>query len=214
MKALVSLQDPGGFESEKDLAQGKFLVASRRLKDPNFRETVILLMRYGQGGAAGLVINRPLNVKLSTVLPDFKESEHRNEALYLGGPVEPNKMLLLVRSAKPPQKSMPVFGDVYISSSRKELQRLIESTNKDEKFRIYAGYAGWAPKQLEAERDRGDWHVLKADAETLFGKKSSEIWQELIHRFTVNWVYLKARDRSRVQSSAPPPAAEAVSMIE
>ena len=197
MEALVSLQDPGGFGSERDLAPGMFLVASRKLDDPNFRETVVLLIRYGPGGAAGLVINRPLNVMLSTALPDFKDSEHRNAALYLGGPVETNKMLLLVKSAKAPQESIPVFSDVYLSSSREELQRLNKSTNADDKFKIFVGYAGWAPRQLEAEQDRGDWHVLKADAETVFDKKFSEIWQELIHRITAKWVHLKIPDRSR-----------------
>ena len=192
---LFSSQVPEGIESDKDLAKGKFLIASRRLNDPNFSETVVLLIRYGPDGATGLVINRPLNVKLSTVLPDFKKSELQDEALYLGGPVEPNKMLLLLRSAKPPPESMPVFGDVYISSSREELQRLIKSTSKDEKFRIYAGYAGWAPKQLESECSRGDWHILKADIKAIFDKKPSEIWPELIHRFTVNWVHLNASDR-------------------
>ncbi len=83
---------------------------------------------------------------------------------------------------------MPVFGDVYLSSSQKVLQRLIKKPLKEEKFQIFAGYAGWAPKQLESEFDRGHWHILKADIETLFDKKSSEIWQELIHRVSVNWV--------------------------
>lgn len=113
---LVSSQVFGQLTSEIELAKGRFLVASRRLDDPSFRETVVLLMRYGQNGAAGLVINRPLKVKLATVLPDFKDSAHRDKALYLGGPVEPAKMLLLEKSAKPSQDSVPVFGDVYISS--------------------------------------------------------------------------------------------------
>ena len=110
-----------------------------------------------------------------------------------------NKMLLLMKSAKPPPESMLIFGDVYLSSSREELRRVIKSTNTEEKFRIYAGYAGWAPGQLEAECSSGDWHVVNADAETLFDKKSSEIWPELIHRFTVDWVHLKIPDGSRVQ---------------
>jgi putative transcriptional regulator len=199
MEALVSLQDPGGFESEKDLAPGSFLVASRKLGDPNFYQTVILILRYGRDGASGLVINRPLKVKLSTVMPEIEELAQRKENLFLGGPVEPGKVLLLLKSAATPEDSIPVFGDVYVSSSRKELKRLIKNANKGEKFRIYAGYAGWAPGQLESERDRGDWHVLKADAETVFDKKSSEIWQELIHRFTAKWVQLKIPDRSGVQ---------------
>jgi len=183
-----SRQAAAQVKSEKDLAQGKFLVADRRLMDPNFRETVVLLIRYGPDGAIGLVINRPVELKLSTVLPDIKELDRSKETLYLGGPVEPARVLLLVRSAKPPEASMPVFGDVFLSSSQKVLQGLIKKPVKEERFRIYAGYAGWAPKQLESEFDRGHWHVLNADTETLFDKKSSEIWQELIQRVSVKWV--------------------------
>ncbi len=183
-----SRQAAAQVKSEKGLAQGKFLVADRRLMDPNFRETVVLLIRYGPDGAIGLVINRPVELKLSTVLPDIKELDRSKETLYLGGPVEPARVLLLVRSAKPPEASMPVFGDVFLSSSQEVLQGLIKKPVKEERFRIYAGYAGWAPKQLESEFDRGHWHVLNADTETLFDKKSSEIWQELIQRVSVKWV--------------------------
>lgn len=190
-------------KSGKELAQGKFLVAGRRLMDPNFRETVVLLIRYGPDGAIGLVINRPVELKLSTVLPDIKELDRSKETMYLGGPVEPARILLLVRSAKPPEASMPVFGDVYLSSSQKVLQRLIKKPVKEERFRIYAGYAGWAPKQLESEFDRGHWHVLKADTETLFDRKSSEIWQELIQRVSVKWVRTNNSGKLLEQSYPP-----------
>ena len=187
--------------SETALAQGTFLVASRQLMDPNFRETVVLLIRYGPDGAIGLVINRPVELKLSRILPDIEELERSKESLYLGGPVEPAWVHLLVRSAKPPEASMPVFGDVYLSSSQKVLQGLIKKPAKEERFRIYAGYAGWAPEQLESECDRGHWHVLKADTETLFDKKSSEIWQELIQRVSVNWV--RAFNSGKFRASPP-----------
>ena len=192
-------QISSGYISDKELAQGKFLVAARRLKDPNFHETVVLLLRYGTDGASGVVINRPLKVKLSAVFPDLKELAQREDALYFGGPVELNKIMFLARSGKPPEGALQVFNDVYVSSSRDELQRLLKKAGKDERFRIYAGYAGWAPRQLENECHRGDWHVLKADTETIFDKKSSEIWQELIHRFSVNWVRLNAGDSQRIQ---------------
>lgn len=194
-----ALPAPGGGPPDKELAQGKFLVADRRLMDPNFRETVVLLIRYGQDGAMGLVINRPLQVKLSTVFPDVKELEQSKEALFLGGPVEPGGILLLVRSAAPPEDSMPVFGDVYLSVSREVLRRLIKKPEKDDRFRIYAGYAGWASQQLESECERGDWHVLGADAETLFDRKASEIWPMLIQRVSANWVHLIDAERLKVQ---------------
>ena len=182
------LKSTSGLKAENILAKGKFLVADRRLMDPNFRETVVLLIRYGPGGAMGLVINRPLQIKLSTVLPDIKELEQRNDALHLGGPVGPSQILLLVKSLTPPEASMTVFNDVYLSSSQNVLKRLIKKPLEEERFKIFAGYAGWAPKQLESEFDRGHWHVLNADTETLFDKKPSDIWQELIDRVSAKWV--------------------------
>ncbi|MGD9182198.1 MAG: YqgE/AlgH family protein [Desulfobacterales bacterium] len=188
LKVAVPKKDPGGFDSKEELAKGKFLVASRRLRDPNFKETVVLLIDYGQDGAMGLVINRPSEVKLATVFPDIKALKERKDTIYVGGPVAVNQILLLVGTSQMPEESQEVITDVYISSSWKVLERLMKNAAKDERFRIFAGYAGWAPHQLDFERSRGDWHVLKADAETVFDKEPSELWQELILRTSVKWV--------------------------
>ena len=187
-KAAIPRQDRDEPGAREELAKGKFLVASRRLIDPNFRETVVLLIEYGMEGAMGLVINRPSQVKLATLFPDIKELEQRKDAVYLGGPVAVNRMLMLIGSSQTPRGSIPVIRDVYLSSSMEELERLIKNAAKNERFRIFAGYSGWAPSQLDFERTRGDWHVLKADAETIFAQNPSEIWQELIRRATVKWV--------------------------
>ena len=192
LKSAIPRQGPGDLDSKEELAKGKFLVASRRLKDPNFKETVVLLIDYGLGGAMGLIINRPSEVKLATVFPEIKELKERKDTIYVGGPVAVNQMLLLVGSPQVPEASKEVTRDVYISSSWKVLERLMKNVAKDERFRIFAGYAGWAPNQLDFEKARGDWHVLKADAETVFDKKPSEVWQELILRASVKWVRRQA----------------------
>jgi len=186
--AAIPNKRPGGPGSREALAKGKFLVAGRQLGDPNFRETVVLLIEYGLDGAMGLVINRPSNVKLATVFPDIKELKQREDTIYVGGPVAVNQMLLLVRSTRTPELSRPVTDDVYISSSWKVLERLMKKTDKDERFRLFAGYAGWAPDQLDFERSRGDWHVLKAEAEMIFSQNPDELWPALIQRVEVNWV--------------------------
>ena len=190
--AAIPKEKPGGPGSREELAKGKFLVASRRLQDPNFRETVVLLIDYGLDGAMGLVINRPSVVKLATVFPDIKELKQRKDTIYVGGPVDVHKMLLLIRSPKMPEGTDEVTPGVYISSSWKVLEDLMKKkATKDERFRLFAGYAGWAPSQLDFERTRGDWHVLKADAETVFSQNPSELWPELIRRVTVKWVFLE-----------------------
>jgi putative transcriptional regulator len=190
--AAIPKERPGGPGPREELAKGKFLVASRRLQDPNFRETVVLLIEYGMEGAMGLVINRPSVVKLATVFPDIEELKQRKDTIYVGGPVAVNKMLLLFRSPKMPEGANEVIAGVYISSSWKVLEDLMKKpATKDERFRLFAGYAGWAPSQLDFERTRGDWHVLKADAEAVFSQNPSELWPELIHRVTVKWVLME-----------------------
>ena len=190
--AAIPKETPGGPGPREELAKGKFLVASRKLQDPNFKETVVLLIDYGMDGAMGLVINRPSAVKLATVFPDIKELKQRKDTIYVGGPVEVNKMLLLIRSPQMPEGATVVTPGVYISSSWKVLESLMKKkAAKEERFRLFAGYAGWAPSQLDFERTRGDWYVLKADAETVFSQNPSELWPELIRRVTVKWVRLE-----------------------
>jgi hypothetical protein len=89
------------------LGKGKFLVADRTLNDPNFRETVVLLLQYSPHGAMGLVVNRPTDVRLSRAIPEIEQLEHRDDTLYKGGPVESQALFLLYRSARPLDESNP-----------------------------------------------------------------------------------------------------------
>jgi len=173
---------------ESDLGKGKFLVASRDLIDPNFSQTVVLLLEYVPDGAMGVVINRPTKVKLSEVLPDMKELKQRPDTMYIGGPVSRNQMIMLVKSPSKPEASVKVFEDVFVCSSLKVVQALLNHTDKKERFRIYAGYTGWAPRQLDNEVARGDWHIFQADANTIFDKSSSDIWPDLIRRSSTKYV--------------------------
>jgi putative transcriptional regulator len=168
--------DPFGGEP----AKGKFLVAGRELGDPRFRETVVLLISYDSRGAAGLIINRPTDVPLSDMLPDIAGIRKRADIVYYGGPVEGHRMLVLIRSGDKPAESARVLDNVYLSSSRDMLKGMIGAGKTAGQFRVYAGYAGWAPGQLDAELSRGDWHIVRADAKSIFDKKSEDIWRELI----------------------------------
>lgn len=178
---------PGPSQSQSALAKGKFLVASRRLGDPNFAETVVLLIEYGESGAMGVVINRPTEAPLATLLPEVKGLQ-QTDAVYLGGPVGRNQMIILVRSGNQPQESLQVFADVYTIAGRAALQQLIDQVGKSAKFRAYLGYAGWAPGQLAMEVTQGGWYILPADAATVFDKAAADMWPELIRRSEAEWV--------------------------
>lgn len=166
--------------------KGMFLVASQQLRDPNFSESVVLLIEYGRQGAMGVIINRPTNVRLSTVLPDVPGLQQRADTLHIGGPVAIGQLLFLIRSDNQPEDSRHIFQDVYVSASLAVLQETIDEGKG--RFRVYAGRAGWAPGQLDGELSRGDWHILSADGETIFDKAPSEIWPELIRLISGQWV--------------------------
>ena len=170
--------------------KGRFLIASRQLLDPHFAETVVLLLEYNKQGAMGLIINRPSEMKLSSVLPEIEGLRQLPDTIYLGGPVAKTQLLLLIRTSSPPEGSRHVFKDIHLSSSQEVIQRMIKNPEGEERFRVYAGYAGWAPRQLDNEIANGGWHVLRADAETVFDKSASEIWPDLIHRTSAQWVRL------------------------
>ncbi|RMF91499.1 MAG: YqgE/AlgH family protein [Nitrospinota bacterium] len=173
------------FRGEASLDKGKFLVASRQLGDPRFRETVVFLLRYDPQGAMGVVINRPGRVKLSTLFPSITDLQQRADTLYWGGPVSPSRLMMLFRFATPLEKAQHVWRDLYVSTSRTVLRRILKESKEKAQFRVYAGYAGWAPGQLDHEVWRGDWYVVDADMATIFETPPSQIWPELIRRSTL-----------------------------
>ncbi len=167
------------------LSRGKFLVASRQIRDPRFAETVILLIQHDSNGTVGLIVNRPTDARLSDFFPEIKEQQGREHFAYIGGPVGMNQILLLIRQPYRSEDSKLVFDDVYVGLSKAVLERLVMKPDEKVKFRAYAGYAGWVFGQLENEVMRGDWRVVQADAETIFSKSAPEIWPDLIRKFEI-----------------------------
>ncbi len=158
-------------------AKGKFLVARPNLLDPNFAHTVVLLFDYGEHGAAGVIVNRPTEARLQDLLPEIEGAEESEAGVYLGGPVLPQGVVVLLRADSAPEGAQEVFDDVHVSANRDLLERLVKGGGT---FRVYAGYAGWGAGQLDWEIRRGSWHLLPADAETVFGEKPEEVWRKLL----------------------------------
>lgn len=163
-------------------AKGKFLVATRRIKDMRFFETVILLTQYNKKGTVGLIINRPTKVSAYSLIPDVEGLKHKDLSIYYGGPVAMEQMWLLIQSGRQPEESLRVLGNVYVSTSITVLAHMLDGTYKGAAFRVYAGYAGWSPGQLERELSRGDWHLVEADAETVFDEAPRDIWPRLFRK--------------------------------
>lgn len=167
--------------------KGQLLIADRRLPDPNFAESVVLLLTGDARGAMGVVINRPTPLRLASVLPDLKELRERPDRLFVGGPVGVSTVVFLIRSKTQPKPSEPIFADVYASGSLEVVRQALAKSATPRRLRAYAGYAGWASGQLDAEIARGDWHVIAADAATIFDLPPADIWPKLVQRFSGQW---------------------------
>ena len=173
-------------KNAKDLGVGKLLVASRDLGDPNFAETVILLVHYDEEGVVGLVLNRRTEVPLSRVLKEPKAAKDRSDKVYLGGPVETPSVCALLQSPAKVEGAQHIVGAVYLISTKALFEQTISARPDPNTFHVYLGYAGWNPDQLQKEVDLGAWFIFRADAGTVFNSDPDSLWSRMIRKTELN----------------------------
>jgi putative transcriptional regulator len=166
----------------QDTPNGVVLAAKPELVDPNFRETVVLVTRHPGGGAVGVILNRPTRILASQLLPEHEGLRGRTDRLFAGGPVAPRSVVAVFRSGERPAAALRVLVDVYLSLDGVFLDGLLRRPDAPRELRLYAGYAGWAPGQLEAEIARDDWYVLEVDHDTIFRADPATLWRQLHQR--------------------------------
>jgi putative transcriptional regulator len=160
-------------------ANGVLLVARPAIVDPNFSRTVVLVTQAPDAETIGVILNRPVPLPASEVLPPDLPSDNYRDPVYFGGPVLKQVIVALFHSDRPPPApAFHVLKDVYLSMHPDNIKMLLES--KHGRYRLYAGFAGWAPGQLEAELEGDGWYVLPAEEGTLFRKDTSGLWRDLL----------------------------------
>jgi len=169
-------------KNAEELRAGKLLVASRNLADPNFVETVVLLVRYDAQGVVGLVLNRRTQVPLSRVLEGFKAAKDRSDPVYLGGPVGTPMAFALCQSATKIEGAEHVFGGVYLITEKNAFEQTISTRPDPGVFHVYLGYAGWSKDQLRKEVELGSWFIFPADAGTVFNSDPDSLWPQMIRK--------------------------------
>jgi putative AlgH/UPF0301 family transcriptional regulator len=179
---ICSLYVSAQSTSVQELGIGKILVARRHAPDPTFAETVILLVRYTNDGTVGLVINRRTNVPISQALRGLNGSKQRSEPVYLGGPVETQIVMALLRAKTMPDEAAHVVGKVYLLSNKSVLEKSLTGRAAPTDFHVYLGYTGWSKRQLEAEVRRGFWDILPANGDLAFDPEPDTLWSRLIAR--------------------------------
>lgn len=149
------------------------------MSDPNFHQTVLLIVEHGRGGTVGLILNRPTNVLVSEVLPDFTVLKRTTHRLFAGGPVERTQLVLLFRLTQLLPDTRQIVDRIYLGTPR-VLERIMTQPKPTETFRAFSGFAGWAPGQLEHEMLEGAWGVLPSNAFNIFDKDPAALWPDSI----------------------------------
>jgi len=177
--------DAEGTFAPSSIKKGVLLVASPALGDPNFRESVVLIVEHGEEGTLGVILNRPTEVLLSEVLPDVMALKGTTYRLFAGGPVQPDQLLMLFRLKEPQAHARSVFDGVYVGGTPEMLERVILRPKPTEAFKAFAGSAGWAPGQLAYEMHQGAWGILPPDSAGIFDRKPATFWRDCIDRLQV-----------------------------
>jgi putative transcriptional regulator len=152
----------------EDLAQGKIVIKQRDAPDPLFAHSVIVLAHYDRTGALGLMIHYRSNLTIQRALAGIKGAEKRTDPLFVGGPVELQGVLALLRSGSPPAGAGHVAGNLYLLSSKQSIGAALSEGRKPSEFHVFLGYTGWGPGQLEREVRLNGWYIFDYDESLVF----------------------------------------------
>ncbi len=171
-----------GEDGASELAAGMLLVATPALLDPNFADTVVLLLDVDEDGALGVVLNRPSPITVAEVLGQWGGAVAEPNVLFHGGPVGTDAALAVALLRDP--SDVPVgFRAVRGSLGLLDLDTPAELLDGSlAGLRIFAGYAGWAPGQLAAEIEEGSWYVVPGEALDAFRGDTRALWRDVLRR--------------------------------
>ena len=139
----------------------------------------MLVCEHGEEGALGLVLNRPGELVVGDVAPELAELLGEAAVIDSGGPVQPDALLVLAEFEEPDQAGINVVANVGLVGDGSEVEDLVEQTRR---ARVFAGYAGWGPGQLDAELEREDWFVAPAGVDDIFNPDADELWSRVLAR--------------------------------
>lgn len=170
---------------------GSLLISNVNLLDPNFRRTVVLIGHHDDEGAVGVVLNQPLGVTVREAVPPLGGLVDADERLFDGGPVEPASVVVLADFVDPSRAELialdtigflpPVADDDVGAAIRRA--------------RVYAGYAGWGPGQLEGELAEQSWVVAPALPDDVFHEEPIRLWEDVLRRLGRDYDMLRLMPR-------------------
>ena len=159
--------------------RGQLLVAGPDLLDPNFRRSVLLVGEHGEEGAMGVILNRPSPVSVADAVPPLAELVDEAELVHVGGPVQPQAIVVLGDFLDPGEAAALVLGSIGFLPGEIESAADVGSLAR---ARVFAGYAGWGPGQLESEIAEESWILEQALPEDVFTDEPDHLWSAVLRR--------------------------------
>ena len=163
--------------------KGRLLLATPPLEDPNFDRTVIYVLEHHDEGALGLVLNRPSPEQLAEPLDAWIDLQTEPSQVFSGGPVEPDALIALART----RELLPEAGEDLaplngtLASANLAADPFSVQTDISA-LRVFRGYSGWGPGQLEDEIEAGAWLVLDPDPSDVFTPEPDDLWRSVLRR--------------------------------
>lgn len=174
---------PAAAHAQRDVGQDAvLLVAHPSLPDPNFAQSVVLVVFPISGGPTGVILNQPTRLQWKDAFPDAPALAARTDPIFFGGPVRLSGLWYLLRTPRAPARALPVVEDLYLSADGEYLDQLLAGGGQVERF--FVGYSGWTGPQLEMEIAQGAWYVLPADLDTILELAPDAMWRDLLLRAT------------------------------
>ncbi len=169
--------DGENFKNE-ELKTGVILLSHPMMSDPNFKRSVILICEHRIDGSVGLVLNDPMDYEVGEVI---KELESSKQALFKGGPVQPETLHMIHRLPDRIRDSEEVIEGLSWGGNFEDLVDHLTIYNSDPKsLRLFSGYSGWSKGQLQSEIDEGVWIVAKHEADGLFESPPEKAWKNVL----------------------------------
>jgi putative transcriptional regulator len=182
--ALASGHNSRAAERERFLA-GQLLVATAEMKDPRFAESVIYMVKHDVTGAMGLVINKPMaKGPIEDLLKGFGlegKNSKRDIVIHYGGPVGARQGFVLHSDETLLENSTKVAAGIAMTADAKMIEAIASGKGPRQSL-FMLGYAGWAPRQLEAELKINSWIAIPADKALIFGTNADKKWRQAIDK--------------------------------
>jgi putative transcriptional regulator len=176
--------------------RGQVLIAAPSLLDPNFRRTVVFIAEHTEEGAMGLVLNRPAPTTVGEAVSDLDWLLDPDSQVFLGGPVRPEEAIVVAEFEEPAEDAALVHEAIgFVSAEPDDREATAAAVRR---ARLFAGFAGWGPGQLESELDAPGWITAPVQADDVFTEDADSLWSTVLRR--------KGREYALLATMPPDPS--------